>query len=81
MGQHHDSAPSLNYTVLSIDSLHMRKDGSNYLKFLLRVIFSLSDVKCNEQLTNLHHQIEIIISSKASVSRVIGLGLLGSVKV
>ena len=35
MGQHHDSAPSLNYTVISIDSLHMRKDGSNDLKFLL----------------------------------------------
>ena len=35
MGQHHDSAPSLNYTVISIDSPHMRKDGSNYLKFLL----------------------------------------------
>ena len=34
MGQHHDSAPSLNYTVISIDSPHMRKDGSNDLKFL-----------------------------------------------
>ena len=39
MGQHHDSAPSLNYTVISIDSPHMCKDGSNYLKFLLRFIF------------------------------------------
>ena len=37
MGQHHDSAPSLNYTVISIDSPHMRKDGSNYLKFLLDI--------------------------------------------
>ena len=38
MGQHHDSAPSLNYSVISIDSLHMRKDGSNDLKFLLKRI-------------------------------------------
>ena len=37
MGQHHDSAPSLNYTVISIDSPHMRKDGSNYLKFLFKI--------------------------------------------
>ena len=36
MGQHHDSALSLNYTVISVDSPHMRKDGANYLKFLLR---------------------------------------------
>ena len=35
IGQHHDAAPSLNYTVISIDSPHLRKDGSNYLKFLL----------------------------------------------
>ena len=34
MGQHHDSAPFLSYTVISIDSPHMRKDSSNYLKFL-----------------------------------------------
>ena len=39
MGQHHDSAPSLNYTVISIDSPHMRKDGSNYLKFLLLAFY------------------------------------------
>ena len=28
------STPSLNYTVISIDSSHMRKDGSNDLRFL-----------------------------------------------
>ena len=31
-GALHDSALSLNYTVISIDSPHMRKDSSNYLK-------------------------------------------------
>jgi len=30
-----DVAPSLYCTVISIDSPHMRKDGANYLKFLL----------------------------------------------
>ena len=41
MGQHHDSAPSLNYTVISIDSPHMRKDGSNYLKFLFTFLIAM----------------------------------------
>ena len=35
MLQSHDVAPSLYCTVISIDSPHMGKDGSNYLKFLL----------------------------------------------
>ena len=33
--QSHDVAPSLYCTVISIDSPHMHKDGSNYLEFLL----------------------------------------------
>ena len=50
MGQHHDSAPSLDYTVISIDSPHMRKDGSNYLKFLLRTPIIISAVPASNWL-------------------------------
>ena len=38
MGQRYDSAPSLSYTVISLDSPHMHEDSYNYLKFLLGLI-------------------------------------------
>ena len=44
MGQHHDSAPSLDYTVISIDSPHMHKDGANYLKFLLLILIKIDEL-------------------------------------
>ena len=49
MGQHHDSAPSLNYTVISIDSPHMRKDGSNYLQDGLQDFKTVQVPICQKQ--------------------------------
>ena len=64
MGQHHDSALSLDYTVISIDSPHMRKDGSNYLKFLLKEEFH-SDCKTRTALL-LKTEMKILRAGKLS---------------
>ena len=37
--QSHDVAPSLYSTAISIDSLHIRKDGAKYLNLLLSNFF------------------------------------------
>ena len=64
MGQHHDSARSLNYTVISIDSPHMRKDSSNYLKFLFAILLKVAIKKSSDEVQMSRHStmVEIPIS-------------------
>ena len=51
--QSHDVAPSLYCTVISIDSPHMHKDGSNYLKFLLE------EMQCTQNLPQVELRLKI----------------------